>query len=253
MPTVARRLSLLHQTRVSMREELRDGKAEVKAIREDLENLTVTVENVTGFRKAIDNAPSASRRSRSIWEKEDCGVRRRFGAGMRLMGGPSAAGLLRHRGAAEVLLDLFVLLTHDLTARVAAIQDFAGRWAIVGIKMLIVPRPTPMALLFLCLGTAVPRLSADLVECAHAAAKKKHSYFEAQYLRLKARRGPKKAVIAVAASILNTAYHMLADGTCYQDLGADYFARRDPRRVVAKLASRILGYHVVIEVAEVPA
>jgi transposase len=94
-----------------------------------------------------------------------------------------------------------------------------------------------------------------LVQCAHAAAKKKHSYFEAQYLRLKARRGPKKAVIAVAASILNTAYHMLADGTCYQDLGADYFARRDPRRVVAKLASRIrsLGYHVVVEVAEVPA
>jgi hypothetical protein len=48
---------------------------------------------------------------------------------------------------------------------------------------------------------------------------------------------------------------MLADGTCYQDLGADYFARRDPRRVVAKLASRIrsLGYHVVVEVAEVPA
>src|SRR5262245_43319262 len=78
---------------------------------------------------------------------------------------------------------------------------------------------------------------------------------EAQYMRLKARRGPKKAVIAVAASILKTAYHMLADGTCYQDLGADYFARRDPGRVVAKLASRIrsLGYHVEVKVAEVAA
>jgi transposase len=96
-----------------------------------------------------------------------------------------------------------------------------------------------------------PWLKPVLVQCAHAAARKKNSYFEAQYLRLKARRGPKKAVVAVAASILTTAYHMLADGTCYQDLGADHFARRNPRRVVAKLASRIrsLGYEVVIKAA----
>jgi hypothetical protein len=48
---------------------------------------------------------------------------------------------------------------------------------------------------------------------------------------------------------------MFSDGTCYQDFGADYFARRDPRRVVAKLASRIrsLGYDVVVNVAEVAA
>ena len=46
-----------------------------------------------------------------------------------------------------------------------------------------------------------------------------------QFLRLKARCGPKKAAIAVAASILTTAYHMLADGTCYQDLGADQASR----------------------------
>src|SRR4029450_6036266 len=72
-----------------------------------------------------------------------------------------------------------------------------------------------------------PWLKQVLVQCAHAAAKAKNSYFQAQYLRLKARRGPKKAVIAVATSILTTAYHMLADGTCYQDLGPDYFARRD--------------------------
>jgi transposase len=94
-----------------------------------------------------------------------------------------------------------------------------------------------------------PWLKPVLVQYAHAAAKAKNSYFQAQYLRLKARRGPKKAVIAVAASILTTAYHMLADGTCYQDLGPDYFARRDPRRVMAKLASRIrsLGYDVVLK------
>jgi len=59
-------------------------------------------------------------------------------------------------------------------------------------------------------------------------------------------RGPKKAVVAVAASILTTAYHMLAHGTCYQDLGADHFARRSPVRTTAKLANRIrnLGFHV---------
>ena len=70
-----------------------------------------------------------------------------------------------------------------------------------------------------------PWLKPVLVQCAWAASRKKNSYFEAQFLRLKARRGPKKAVVAVAASILTTAYHMLADGTCYQDLGAAYFTR----------------------------
>ena len=47
-----------------------------------------------------------------------------------------------------------------------------------------------------------------------------------RFLRLKARRGAKKAAIAVAASILTTVYHMLRDGTYYQDLGPEYFARR---------------------------
>ena len=90
-----------------------------------------------------------------------------------------------------------------------------------------------------------------LVQCAWAAARKKNSYFEAQFLRLKARRGPKKAVVAVAASILTTAYHMLADGTCYQDLGADHFTRRNPARAAAKLANRIrnLGFDVEIRPA----
>ena len=96
-----------------------------------------------------------------------------------------------------------------------------------------------------------PWLKPVLVQCAWAAARKKNSYFEAQFLRLKARCGPKKAVVAVAASILTTAYHMLADGTCYQDLGADHFARRNPARTAAKLANRIrnLGFDVEIRPA----
>jgi transposase len=66
-----------------------------------------------------------------------------------------------------------------------------------------------------------------------------------------ARCGPKKAVVAVAASILTTAYHVLADGTCYQDLGADHFARPNPARAAAKLATRIrnLGFHAEIRPA----
>ena len=96
-----------------------------------------------------------------------------------------------------------------------------------------------------------PWLKPVLVLCAWAASRKKNSYFEAQFLRLKARCGPKKAAVAVAASILTTVYHMLADGTCYQDLGADHFARRNPTRAATKLANRIrnLGFHVEIRPA----
>jgi len=48
----------------------------------------------------------------------------------------------------------------------------------------------------------------------------------AQFYRLRSRRGPKKALCAVAASILTAIYHMLRDGTGYQDLGADHFDHR---------------------------
>jgi transposase len=96
-----------------------------------------------------------------------------------------------------------------------------------------------------------PWLKPVLVQSAWAACRKKNSYFQAQFLRLKARRGPKKAAVAVAASILTTAYHMLADGTFYHDLGADHFARHNPARAAAKLANRIrnLGFEVEIRPA----
>ena len=84
-----------------------------------------------------------------------------------------------------------------------------------------------------------PWLKPVLVQCAWAAARKKNSYFQAQFPRLKARRGPKKAAVAVAASILTTAYHMMANGTCHQDLGPSHFARRDPDRTAQKLAKRM--------------
>ena len=71
-----------------------------------------------------------------------------------------------------------------------------------------------------------PWLKTTLVQCAWAASRKKASYLQAQFQRLRARRGPKKAICAVAASILTAAYHMLRDGTVYQDLGPDHFDRR---------------------------
>ncbi len=96
-----------------------------------------------------------------------------------------------------------------------------------------------------------PWLKPVLVQAAWGAARNKNSYFQAQFLRLKARHGAKKAAIAVAASILTTAYHMLRDGTCYQDLGPEHFTRRNPAKAAARLANRIrnLGYHVENRVA----
>jgi transposase len=64
------------------------------------------------------------------------------------------------------------------------------------------------------------------VQCSWAAIKKKDSYLQAQFYRIKARRSSKKAIIAVAASILTAIYHMLKDGTMYKDLGRNRFDRR---------------------------
>jgi transposase len=84
-----------------------------------------------------------------------------------------------------------------------------------------------------------------------AASRSKETYLRAQFLRLKARRGPKKAAVAVAASILTAAYYMLRDKAEYRDLGPDHFVRRDSVRVAERLARRIreLGYEVQIKKA----
>ena len=66
--------------------------------------------------------------------------------------------------------------------------------------------------------------------------------------RLRHWRGPKKAICAVAASILTAAYHMLRDGTFYQDLGADHFRRISPEGQANRLARQIaqLGFSCTI-------
>lgn len=94
-----------------------------------------------------------------------------------------------------------------------------------------------------------PWLKTMLVQCAWAAKRQKNSYYAAQFHRLKSRRGPQKAICAVAASILTAVYHMLNNGTSHQDLGADYFDRRSPeakaRRLVAQLSR--LGFEVQLQ------
>ena len=67
-----------------------------------------------------------------------------------------------------------------------------------------------------------PWLKTLLVQCAWAAARKKDSYFKAQFQRLKGRRGPQKAICAVAASMLTTIYHMLKNGAVFADLGQQF-------------------------------
>ena len=93
-----------------------------------------------------------------------------------------------------------------------------------------------------------PWLKTTLIQCAWAASRSKDSYFQAQYLRLRSHRGSKKAVCAVAASILTAAYHMLKNGTVYQDLGANYFDNRAKDKQVLRLVGRLqkLGFEVNI-------
>ena len=96
-----------------------------------------------------------------------------------------------------------------------------------------------------------PWLKTILVQCAWAATRKKDSYYGAQFKRLRARRGPKKAICAVAASMLTAIYHMLKDGTHHQDLGANHFDRRSSeakaRHHVAQLVR--LGFRVELQTA----
>jgi transposase len=91
-----------------------------------------------------------------------------------------------------------------------------------------------------------PWLKTMLIQCAWAAKRKKGSYLQAQFLRLRSRRGPQKAICAVAASLLTSIYHMLKDGTPYEDLGADHFVRRSKTTHAQRLVKSLehLGYAV---------
>jgi len=88
-----------------------------------------------------------------------------------------------------------------------------------------------------------------LEESAMVAARSNDIYLAAQYARLRPRRGHKKALGAVKHSILTACWHMLSTGELYNDLGGDYYRKRDPehttKRLIAQLES--LGHKVTLE------
>lgn len=92
-------------------------------------------------------------------------------------------------------------------------------------------------------------LKTTLIQAAWAAVKRRDTYLHAQFVRLRARRGAKKAIVAVAASMLVAVYHMLQQDVSYRDLGADYFTRRDRERRAHYLQHQLqaLGYEVLLQ------
>jgi transposase len=95
-----------------------------------------------------------------------------------------------------------------------------------------------------------PALRQALVEAAHGASHSKETYLQAQFHRLRARRGAKRAWMAVGHSILVIAYHLLKDPSArYQNLGGNYFDERNRTGVERRLVRRLeqLGYHVSLQ------
>jgi transposase len=95
---------------------------------------------------------------------------------------------------------------------------------------------------------SAPWLKPTLVNAAWAATRKRDSYLHAQFLRIKTRRGAKKAILAVASSMLTAAYFMLRDGVVYEDLGPNHFAQQDKERLTKRLLQRLQHLGVVVEV-----
>lgn len=91
-----------------------------------------------------------------------------------------------------------------------------------------------------------PWLKQVLMEAAHGAVRTKDSYLAAQYHRLAPRRGSKRALVAVAHSILVIVYHVLSRHVSYQELGGNYFDERERQMVEKRAVRRLekLGYQV---------
>jgi transposase len=92
-------------------------------------------------------------------------------------------------------------------------------------------------------------LGCALNQAAHAAAGTKHTYLSAQYRRLAARRGKKKAIVALEHTLLVIAYHLIQRKEPYQELSADYFDKRRPEATAKRLVKRLeqLGYSVSLQ------
>ena len=97
-----------------------------------------------------------------------------------------------------------------------------------------------------------PWLRATLVQAAWAAAHSKGTYLAARYQRLARRRGVKRALVAVAHTILGIIYQVLKRGVTYSELGADYYDRLQPERLTRQLVRRLeqMGHKVTLQVQE---
>jgi transposase len=93
-------------------------------------------------------------------------------------------------------------------------------------------------------------LKTTLVTCAWAAVRTKDTYLRAQFLRIKSRRGAKKAILAVAASMLTAAFHMLRDGVEYRDLGPDHLDRHDKTKTINRLVKRLRDLGCQVQIPE---
>jgi len=104
-----------------------------------------------------------------------------------------------------------------------------------------------------------PWLKTTLVQCAGSASRKKASYLQVQFHRLRARRGAKKAIGALAASIPTIVYphgdvyHMLISGEFYRDLGPDHFDRRAKTRQTLRLVTRLQNLGYAVQISPLPA
>jgi transposase len=92
-------------------------------------------------------------------------------------------------------------------------------------------------------------LKRALVQAAWAASHTKGTYLAAYYRRLAARRGRKRALVALGHTLLGIIYHMIRNRTLYADLGGDYFERRDREALTRRLVNRLqrLGLKVTLE------
>jgi len=95
-------------------------------------------------------------------------------------------------------------------------------------------------------------LRSALIQMAWAASRTKNTYLSVHFQRLSARRGAKRAAVAVSHSLLVIIYNVLTRRTPYQDLGADYLDRRNEERLTRRLIARLerLGHKVTIEPRE---
>jgi transposase len=91
-------------------------------------------------------------------------------------------------------------------------------------------------------------LRAALSQAAWAASHSKKTYLSAQYRRLAGRRGKKRAIVALAHTMLGMTYHMLRKGVDYHELGADYLDKLQPQRLTNYLVKRLesLGHKVTL-------